>query len=159
MIHHYTPLRPSTKPHYYITACFISVWNPKKKKLFAPIWHWSTSCWDEHAFWSTMPPSYPGSPKPPDSCFTAPILARLLVYVPVGTAKKKGTRKETKTKELTHSFSATRSNYIQLLNVILEKHHISNKFHTCLWTSLVKSQECPDGLEWLDTTQWLSLSR
>ena len=79
---------------------------------------------------STMPPSHSGSPEPAESCFTAPILARLLVHVPLqGTGKKKGTWKEMKTKEFTHCFSKTKTNYIQLLNTILEKHHIGNKFH------------------------------
>lgn len=77
-----------------------------------------------------MPSSSPGSPEPPDTHFTAAILARLLVHVPVqGSAKKKGTRKETRTKEFSHRFSATKENYIQLLNTILEKHHIGNKFY------------------------------
>jgi hypothetical protein len=42
-----------------------------------------------------MPSSCPGSPEPLEPGFTAPILARLLVHVPVqGTAKKKSSRKE-----------------------------------------------------------------
>jgi hypothetical protein len=76
-----------------------------------------------------MPPSRPNSLEPPESCFVALILARLVVHIPAqGTAKKKGTQKETKTKEFTHRFSATKANYIQLLNDILAKHHASNKF-------------------------------
>ena len=83
-----------------------------------------------HAKMTTMPSSCRSSPEPLEPGFTAPILARLLVHVPVqGTAKKKSTRKETKTKEFTHRFEATKNNYIQLLNTILEKHHISDKFH------------------------------
>jgi len=42
--------------------------------------------------------------------------------------KKKSTRKETKTKEFTHCFAALKSNYIQLLNTVLAKHHVSKKF-------------------------------
>lgn len=68
------------------------------------------------------------TPEPLEPHFTAPILARLIVHVPVVTAKKKGTRKETKAKEFTHCFSATKGNYIELLNTILAKHHISKKF-------------------------------
>jgi len=41
--------------------------------------------------------------------------------------KKKSTRKETKTKEFTHCFTASKSNYIQLLNTVLAKHHVSKK--------------------------------
>jgi hypothetical protein len=79
---------------------------------------------------TTMPSSCPGSPEPLEPGFTAPILARLLVHVPVqGTAKKKSSWKETRTKEFTHCFEATKRNYIQLLNAILEKHHIGTKYH------------------------------
>jgi len=46
-----------------------------------------------------------------------------------GPAKKKTIRKETKAKEFTHQFSATKANYIQLLNTILTKHHVGKKFH------------------------------
>jgi hypothetical protein len=82
-----------------------------------------------HAEMTAMPPSYSSSPEPPEPFFTAPILARLAVQIPVsGMAKKKGTRKETKTKEFSHCFSATKSNYVQLLNTILAKHHIGNRF-------------------------------
>jgi hypothetical protein len=69
------------------------------------------------------------SPEPQEPGFTAPILARLVVHVHVqGSAKKKTTRKETKTKEFSHRFLATKSNYIQLLNAILTKHHVGRKF-------------------------------
>ena len=65
----------------------------------------------------------------PEPCFSAPILARFTVHIPVqGTAKKKKTKKETRAKEFIHTFSATKSNYVQLLNTILAKHHISKKF-------------------------------
>jgi hypothetical protein len=67
------------------------------------------------------------TPEPPEPSFIAPINARLVVHVPVqGTTKK--TRKETKAKEFTHQFSASKANYIQLLNMILTKHHIGKKF-------------------------------
>jgi hypothetical protein len=70
-----------------------------------------------------------GTPEPLEPHFTAPILAHLIVHVPMpAQAKKKNTRKETKTKEFTHCFSASKSNYIQLLNAVLAKHHVSKKF-------------------------------
>jgi len=70
------------------------------------------------------------SPEPLEPYFTAPILAHLIVYVSVQAQakKKKSTRKETKTKEFTHCFTASKSNYIQLLNTVLVKHHVSKKF-------------------------------
>jgi hypothetical protein len=71
----------------------------------------------------------PHTPEPLDPHFLAPVLARLIVHVSVqGTAKKKTTRKETKAKEFTHQFSATKPNYLLLLNTILSKHHIAKKF-------------------------------
>ena len=75
------------------------------------------------------PPTLSETPEPLEAYYTAPILARLTVHVPVqGTAKKKSTRKETKAKEFTHRFSASKSNYVQLLNTILTKHHVGKKF-------------------------------
>jgi len=69
------------------------------------------------------------TPEPLEPHFIAPILARLTVYVPVQGTTKKKTRKETKAKGFTHCFSATRGNYVQLLNTILAKHHIGKKFY------------------------------
>jgi hypothetical protein len=41
--------------------------------------------------------------------------------------KTKTTKKDMKMKEFTHTFSATKSNYLEFLTAILTKHHISNK--------------------------------
>ena len=110
--------------------------SEKKKRLFVSIWHWIIQVelllheWDlfhqPHAKIAT--PSC--TPEPLEPHFTTPILACLTVHVPVqNTAKKKSTRKETKAKEFTHCFSATKSSYVQLLNTILTKHHIGKKFY------------------------------
>ena len=70
------------------------------------------------------------TPEPLEPHFTAPIHARLIVHVPVlAAARKKATRKETKSKEFSHHFSATKSNYVQLLNTVLMKHHVGKKYH------------------------------
>jgi hypothetical protein len=116
----------------HVTAHCIIVGNPKKKKSYLFLFGSEALCVTRklHAEMTTMPSSCPGSPEPLEPGFTAPILARLLVHVPVqGTAKKKSSRKETRTKEFTHCFEATKRNYIQLLNAILEKHHIGTKYH------------------------------
>ena len=77
---------------------------------------------------STRTSSSP-APEPEDSTFSAPIIACLTVHTKTsGTGnKKKTTKKDMKTKEFTHTFCATKSNYIELLNTILTKHHIGNK--------------------------------
>jgi hypothetical protein len=104
--------------------------SQKKKKIVCSYLALKHFVLRRHTEMTTMPSSSPEPLQPPESCFTALILACLLVHVPVqGIAKKKSTRKETRTKEFTHSFLAMKSNYIQLLNSILEKHHIGNKFH------------------------------
>jgi hypothetical protein len=69
------------------------------------------------------------SPVLGESTFTAPVLACLTVHIAeASVSKKKATRKEVKTKEFNYTFCLTKANYVQLLNMILEKHHISGKF-------------------------------
>jgi hypothetical protein len=68
------------------------------------------------------------SPEPDDSNFSVPIVARLIVHVAgQGSKKKKTTKKDTKTKEFTHSFSPTKPNYLEFLTTILMNHHIGNR--------------------------------
>ena len=72
-----------------------------------------------------------GSPEPFEPHFTASIVVRLVIYVPIqSTVKKKSVKKEMRTKEFSHRFSATKHNYLYLLNTILEKHHIPKKFES-----------------------------
>ena len=73
-------------------------------------------------------PSDANSPEPENlPIFSVPIIARLTVHTFTPGNKKK-TKKDTKTKEFTHIFSATKANYSKLLNAILAKHHIGGKF-------------------------------
>jgi hypothetical protein len=77
----------------------------------------------------TMAASANNSPEPEDSesCFVVPIIARLTVHIAGHGNKKKTTRKDTKTKEFSHTFSVTKSNYLAFLMTFLTKHHINNK--------------------------------
>jgi len=70
------------------------------------------------------------SPEPAEPPhFSVPIIARLTVHVPVaGSGKKKFMKKDLRTKEFTHTFCAAKANYIELLNMVLAKHHINDKF-------------------------------
>jgi hypothetical protein len=74
-----------------------------------------------------MATSENNTPGPEDSTFSVPIIARLIVHTTKQANKKKTTKKDTKTKEFTHTFSATKSNYLEFLSTILTKHHIGNK--------------------------------
>jgi hypothetical protein len=65
--------------------------------------------------------------SPDSEEFSVPIVARLLVHTNGHGSKKKTTKKDTKTKEFSHTFSATRSNYLEFLTAVLTKHHIGNK--------------------------------
>jgi hypothetical protein len=67
---------------------------------------------------NTITPEPENLPK-----FSVTIITRLTVH----TQNKKKITKETKTKEFTHLFSATKANYAELLNAILAKHHIGGK--------------------------------
>jgi hypothetical protein len=63
-----------------------------------------------------------------EATFSVPVLARLTTRIAVlGTGKKKSTKTDTRTKEFEHAFASTKSNYLELLNTILVKHHIMNK--------------------------------
>jgi ribosomal protein S7 len=73
-----------------------------------------------------MASSTHNSPEPEESSFSVPIVARLIVHI-ASQGKKKTIKKDTKTKEFSHTFSATKSNYLEFLTTILSKHHISNK--------------------------------
>jgi len=59
--------------------------------------------------------------------FSVPIVTHLLVHITGHGSKKKTTKKDTKTKEFSHTFSATKSNYLEFLTTVLTKHHIGNK--------------------------------
>ena len=74
-----------------------------------------------------MATSSNSTPGPEDSTFSVPIIARLVVHTTKQANKKKTTKKDTKTKEFTHTFSTTKSNYVEFLSTILTKHHIGNK--------------------------------
>ena len=74
-----------------------------------------------------MASSTNNSPEPEVSSFSVPIIARLIVHIAGHGSKKKTTKKTTKTKEFEHTFSATKTNYLELLTTILTKHHIANK--------------------------------
>lgn len=67
------------------------------------------------------------NPEPEESSFSAPIIARLTVHIATQGKKKKTIKKDTKTKEFTHTFCATKPNYLEFLTTILTKHHIGNK--------------------------------
>ena len=73
-----------------------------------------------------MAASVENTPEPDDS-FSVPIIARLTVHVGGQGGKKKATKKDTKTKEFSHVFRATKENYLEFLNAFLTKHHIGNK--------------------------------
>ena len=61
------------------------------------------------------------------SSFSVPIIARLTVHIASQGTKKKTIKKDTKTKEFTHTFCATKSNYLGFLTTVLTKHHIGNR--------------------------------
>ncbi len=72
------------------------------------------------------------APEESDSSFSVLIIARLTVHaasqgINKGNNRKKATKKETKTKEFMHTFSATKANYLELLTALLTKHHIGNR--------------------------------
>ena len=75
----------------------------------------------------TMASAASNSPEPEESSFMVPIIARLTVHVPGHGNKKKTTKKDIKMKEFTHTFRATKSNYLEFLAAFLTKHHIGNK--------------------------------
>ena len=66
------------------------------------------------------------SPELGEMIFSAPIIARLTVHT-AGQGKKKASKKEIKTKEFMHTFSATKTNYLEFLTTILAKHHAGNR--------------------------------
>ena len=74
-----------------------------------------------------MASSANNSPEPEESSFSVPIIARLTVHITGQGSKKKTTKKDTKTKEFSHTFSATKTNYLEFLTTFLTKHHIGNK--------------------------------
>lgn len=76
-----------------------------------------------------MASSAGNSPEPDELSFSVPITAHLIVHITAAGhgVKKKTTKKDTKTKQFSHTFSATKSNYIEFLTTILTKHHIGNK--------------------------------
>ena len=67
------------------------------------------------------------SSEPDESGFSVPIIARLTVHIGGQGNKKKATKKDTKTKEFSHTFYATKTNYLEFLTTFLTKHHINNK--------------------------------
>ena len=75
----------------------------------------------------TMASSAINSPEPEDSSFSVPIIARLTVHISGPGNKKKSTKKDIKIKEFTHTFSATKANYLEFLTTFLTKHYIGNK--------------------------------
>ena len=74
-----------------------------------------------------MASSAGNSPEPNDTHFSVPIIARLTVHIAGQGNKKKTTKKDIKTKEFSHTFSVTKSNYLDFLTTFLTKHHIGNK--------------------------------
>jgi len=74
-----------------------------------------------------MASSANNSPEPEESHFSASIITRLTVHIAGQGNKKKTTKKDIKTKEFSHTFSATKSNYIEFLTTFLTKHHIGGK--------------------------------
>jgi len=126
----------------YITALFICNWNSKKIKV---VYHYLASfvfylvatpekkicayAWLQPTVATCMASSTGNSPEPDETSFSAPIIARLIVHSTASGHgnKKKTTKKDTKTKEFTHTFSATKANYLEFLTAILTKHYISNK--------------------------------
>ena len=67
------------------------------------------------------------TPEPIETEFSVPIIARLTVHIAGQGNKKKATKKDIKTKEFSHTFSATKPNYLEFLTAFLTKHHIGNK--------------------------------
>ena len=74
-----------------------------------------------------MASSADNSPEADVSTFSVPIIARLTVHIAGQGGKKKTTKKDTKTKEFSHSFSATKPNYLDFLTTVLTKHHMGHK--------------------------------
>ena len=74
----------------------------------------------------TMASSTNNCSEPPDSLsVSVPIIAHLTVHVSRHGVKKKSMKKEIKTKEFDHSFSMTKSNYLNFLAMFFEKHHVN----------------------------------
>jgi hypothetical protein len=65
--------------------------------------------------------------EPEETCYSVPIIAYLTMHIAGKGNKKKTTKKDTKTKEFSHTFSITKSNYLKFLIVVLTKHHIGDK--------------------------------
>ena len=65
--------------------------------------------------------------SPDSEKFSVPIVACLLVHITGHRSKMKTTKKDTKIKEFSHTFSTTKSNYLEFLTTVLTKHHIGNK--------------------------------
>jgi hypothetical protein len=75
-----------------------------------------------------MASSAGNSPEPDEFSFSVPITAHLIVHITAsGHVKKKTTKKDTKTKQFSHTFCATKANYLEFLTTVLTKHHIGNK--------------------------------
>jgi hypothetical protein len=62
-----------------------------------------------------------------ESQFSVSIITRLTVYIADQGNKKKTTKNDIKTKKFSHTFSTTKSNYIEFLTTYLMKHHIGGK--------------------------------
>ncbi|KIJ96021.1 hypothetical protein K443DRAFT_10956 [Laccaria amethystina LaAM-08-1] len=56
------------------------------------------------------------------------IVARLTSYKTGTTGKGKKQMKDTKAKTFNHNFSESKENYLELLTMILEKHHVDKKY-------------------------------
>ena len=56
------------------------------------------------------------------------VVARLTFYKAGATGKGKKQTKDVKVKTFNHNFSESKDNYLELLTVILEKHHVDKKY-------------------------------
>jgi hypothetical protein len=119
--------------------------NPKKIKLCVAVWLLFVTLWPQPQHFQrlnvtirltiAMATSANDTPEPEESCFSVPIIACLTVHITGKGNKKKTTKKDTKTKEFSHTFSATKSNYLKFLTAVLTKHHIGDKLQ-------VKDRRC-----------------
>jgi hypothetical protein len=74
-----------------------------------------------------MASSADNSPEANVSTFSVPSIACLTVHIADQGGKKKTTKKDTKAKEFSHSFSMTKANYLNFLTTVLTKHCMGHK--------------------------------
>jgi hypothetical protein len=106
-----------------------------------------------------------GAPCPPSlPVLSVTVAAQLTHYTttPAQGKKKPKQKKESKTKELKHSFTATTENYVEFLQAILTKHG-EEKYNITIKKRFSFKAICPPNKAYvlvppIDKPQWLTAS-